>query len=321
MSTSLPSLPPGAAEHLAAFEDPALLGASRQIAIASDLLASLVQEHPGSPAEVVRDLRAVAAYLIDRRGASTQAIPNALAQLLADSAAWDQRSPDDFRNQALAAIRGHAARTQRDRDRVTAIGVTVTADAQRILAYDYSSSVAAILREHGTTRAPSTVVIPEARSLNGGRRIVEDLTGARLTLEFVPDAALSSLLRTCDLALMGAETVGADGSCYNTTGSLGVALACDYWRVPLFVPTTLIKIDARTLTGYQRPMPPLHDDRLGGLTQGWPSTLRARVRVASPDLDQVPARLITGYITEAGLLPPTAIFAYAARLAEDLNDV
>ena len=318
---ALPTLPAGAAAHLADFEDPAILGASRQIATANKLFVALVQEHPGSPEEVLGDLRVVAAYLIAQRGASTQAMPNALAQMLAGSAAWADLPPTKFRQQALRALGGYLDRSSRDRDRVTEIGVTVAATARRLLAYDYSSSVAAILARLGTTATPPTVVIPEARSLNGGRRFVEELASTGLTIEFVPDAALSSLLQSCDLALIGAETVGADGSCYNTVGSLGVALACNFWRVPLYVPTTLIKIDTRTLWGYQRPSPPLHGSRLYGLTAGWSASDQARVQVVSPDLDAVPARFISGFITEAGVLPPAAISQHAARLAEDLNDV
>lgn len=321
MTHPRPSLPAGAAAHLADFEDPAILGASRQIATANNLFIALVQEHTGSPAEVLQDLRAVTAYLIEQRGASTQAIPNALAQMLAGSTAWKELDREEFQQQALRSLSGYGARSQRDRDRVTDTGVTVAANAQRILAYDYSSSVAAILSQLGASTAPPTVVIPEARSLNGGRRFVEDLAATNLTIEFVPDAALSSLLQICDLALIGAETVGADGSCYNTVGSLGVALACDFWRVALYVPTTLIKLDTRTLWGYQRPLPPLHDSRLGGLVDGWSASHQDRVHVLSPDLDRVPASLITGYITEVGVLPPTAMSMHAARLAEDLNDV
>lgn len=321
MTALRPDLPSGAARQLAAFEDPAILGASRQIAIAADLLTALVAEHPGNPAEIVRDLRAVASYLIDQRGASTQAIPNALAQMLAGSADWAALPPDQFREKARAAIGGYAERSRQERDRATVFGLAVAAPARRILAYDYSSSVAAILRGLGDRPDPPAVVIPEARSLTGGRRFVEDLAETGLRLELAPDAAVSTMLADCDLALIGAETIGADGSCYNTVGSLGVALACRYWRVPLYVPSTLIKIDTRTLAGYQRPMPLLHDVRLRGLVEGWPPDLAARVAVASPDLDRVPPDLLTGFITEAGVLPPAAIAAHAARLAEDLRNV
>jgi translation initiation factor 2B subunit (eIF-2B alpha/beta/delta family) len=168
-----------------------------------------------------------------------------------------------------------------------------------------------------TTPGP-TLVIPEARSLNGGLRFLEGLQGSTLPVEFVPDAAIATAVKGCDLALIGAETIGADGSCYNTVGSLSVALACDYWRVPLYVPSTLIKLDTRTLFGYQRPMPALDQHRLSPLTADWPATLRSRAKVLSPDLDCVPPTLIAAYITEVGVLPPAQVAAHAARLAEAL---
>lgn len=313
-----PELPPCTAALLDDFEDPAALGASRQLSTAASLISALALEHQGDSAALAQDVRAVTSYLISLRGESSQAIPNALGQMLANLDAWTSLPLTEFRQQLQQSASGYAQRAQAERDRVTEYGLRLAASAKRILAYDYSSSVAAILAGLDESSSKSTLIIPEARSLNGGRRFLEDLRGSTLPIEFVPDAAITTALKDCDLALIGAETIGADGSCYNTVGSLGVALACDYWRVPLYVPSTLIKLDTRTLFGYQRPMPALDQQRLSPLTADWPATLRSRATVLSPDLDRVPPVLIAAYITEFGLLPPSQIAAHAARLAEAL---
>lgn len=311
-----PVLPPCSAALLDDFEDPAVLGASRQLSTAASLIGALALEHQGDGPALADDVRSVTAYLISLRGESSQAIPNALVQMLAGIDAWAALPLPEFRQRLQHAASGYAQRVQADRDRVTEFGLRVAAPAKRIMAYDYSSSVAAILAGLEDSPSKPTLVIPEARALNGGRRFLEGLLGSTLPIEFIPDAAITTAMRGCDLALIGAETIGADGSCYNTVGSLSVALACDYWRTPLYVPSTLIKLDTRTLHGYQRPMPPLDQHRLSPLTADWPATLRSRTTVLSPDLDRVPPAFIAGYITEFGVIPPSQIAAHAARLAE-----
>lgn len=315
MAVARPHLPPRAAARLDEFESPHVLGASRQLEIAADLLVCVAEEHEGNGSDLVRQLRHVAAYLAALRGESSQAIPNALALML-DRIDDRQHWPlDEFRASVVEQARGYRKQARRRMAAITEYGATLASGAERILVFDYSSSVAAILKAIGHAGVISTVVIPEARTLDGGRRYVEDLQDSPLTFEFIPDAAIGSKVKGCDLAFIGAETISAEGGCYNTTGSFMVALACQYWRVPLYTPTTLIKIDTRTLFGYHRPIPDLDSARLGRLTEGWPNTLAVRVNVSSPDLDYVPPELMAGFVTEAGILPPATIVAHAARLA------
>ncbi len=309
-----PHLSPRAADKLDEFESPYVLGASRQLEIAADLLVRVAEEHEGPNADLVHQLRDVAAYLAALRGEASQAIPNALALML-DGIEDRQHLPsDEFRASVVEQSHEYAAQGQHRMKLVTEYGAALAFGTKRILAFDYSSSVAAILKAIDRSDEILTVVIPEARTLDGGRRYVEDLEQSPLTFEFIPDAAIGSKVKGCDLAFIGAETISAEGGCYNTTGSFMVALACQYWRVPLYTPTTLVKIDTRTLFGRHRPIPDLGAAHLRRFIEGWPDSLAARVHLSSPDLDYVPPELMTGFITEEGVIPPAAISAHAARL-------
>lgn len=310
-----PRLTARAATRLDEFENPEILGASRQIAIAADLLVSVAEEHRGDSAGLIRSLREVANYMIALRGESSQAVPNALGLML-DGLDDRQRAPvEEVRAWVVERVRGYDGEARRWMRTISEYGATLAAGSQRILAFDYSSSVAAILRELSERGESPTVVVPEARTLDGGRRYVDDLRHSPLHFELVPDAAIGSKTKGCDLALAGAETISAQGGCYNTTGTFLVGLACQYWRVPFYASTTLIKIDTRTLRGYRRPIPNLGSAHLGRLMEGWNIPHPAVVKVASPDLDYVPPELITGFVTEVGVLPPAAIVGHAARLA------
>lgn len=315
MTVPRPTLTPRAAARLADFEAPRILGASRQLEIAADLLISVAEEHDGDSAVLAQRLREVVAYLSALRGVSSQAFPNALALMLDGLDDRERRSPETLQGWVIAKVRGYDEDARGWMATTVAYGAALASGSRRLLAYDYSSTVAAILRAMGQGANPPRVVLPEARTLDGGKRYVEELADANLRFEIIPDAAIGATIRGCDLALFGAETIAAGGGCYNTTGSFLVALACQYWRVPLYTPSTLVKIDTRTLYGYRRPEPDLDQTHLGRLQEGWPDLPPERLTFMSPDLDFVPPELITAYVTEAGVLPPAAIASHAARLA------
>jgi ribose 1,5-bisphosphate isomerase len=311
-----PKLSGRAAAALDAYEDPKMLGASRQLTIAAELLVAAARGYQGTSAGLVRHLREIEAYLVALRGASSQAAPNALRAMLAG---LDERSGFDvdlLRAWVIQRVLDYDAEARRSVARIVDAGATLLAEVDRLLIYDYSSSTAAIVKELAERGVRPTVVIPEARPLDGGRRYVEDLAATPLSLEYVPDAAIAGALERCGAALIGAETISADGGCYNTAGSLDVALACRRWETPLYVPSALVKIDGRTLPG-GRPIPDLGRERLARLTAGWPAALAARVTVACPDLDFVPPDLIVGFVTEAGVLPPGAIADHAERCCRE----
>ncbi|HEU0114662.1 MAG TPA: hypothetical protein VFQ80_08295 [Thermomicrobiales bacterium] len=315
MMPARPRLSGQAAAKLDEFENPRVLGASRQLAIAAELLVAAARDYQGTSPGLVQHLTAIVDYLVARRGASSQAAPNALRSMLAG---LDQRSGFDLdllRAWVVQRVLDYDAAARRSLQRIVDYGAALLAGSERLLIYDYSSSVAAIVRELAARDERPTIVIPEARPLDGGRRYVEDLADTPLRLEFVPDAAVAGAMEGCAAAMIGAETIAADGGCYNTVGSLGVALAGQRWGMPLYVPSALVKIDARTLNGAPRPIPALAPERLARLTAGWPASLAARVTVASPDLDFVPPDLIAAFITESGVLAPAAIGDVAARMA------
>lgn len=273
-----PRLTPRAAALLDTFEAPQILGASRQLEIAADLFVSLAEEHEGDSPSLVCRLRQVEVYLTALRGESSQAIPNAISLMLVGLNEHERLPPDTLKDWVIAQVRDYDTESRRGMTAIVAYGTALTSGAERLLAYDFSSSVAAILRALGEGGAPPTVVLPEARTLDGGRRYLEDLEESKLRFELIPDAAIGSWVKTCDLAFIGAETISAEGGCYNTTGSLLVAFACQYWRVPLYVPSTLVKIDTRTLHGYRRPIPELGPRHLGRLAEGWPMLCGPRVK-------------------------------------------
>jgi ribose 1,5-bisphosphate isomerase len=184
-------------------------------------------------------------------------------------------------------------------------GADLLAPAQTVLAFDYSSAMLAILTRLAERGLYRRLVVPESRCLDGGRPIAEEATHAGHVVSYVPDMAVGVLVPECGAVLIGAETFFANGTCWNTIGSYPVALLADAHDVPFYVATELIKIDRRSYDGSQPPVRPRDFGPVLGFPDGF--SRPERIETIVPELDATPARLITGYITPAGILGPAKV--------------
>lgn len=200
-------------------------------------------------------------------------------------------------------------------------GYQVIRDKKSMLLYDYSSLAGAIIDEAAKHGHIMELYVPESRFLDGGLPFVRDGIRNGHRVHFFPDAAMMYFMKLADVALMGAETFFPNGDMVNTIGSELVAMACKRYEKPLYIPTSLIKMDNRAIQGMGRKL--LYRDLKGKLASHWPEELSAQVDFVCPNLDTAPAEMITGYITEKGVIPPGALFGecrtYLTELAEKLS--
>ncbi len=315
MSIRPPEMPPSVEEKVAEMESLETLGATRQLSLVADALLTLTEQHEGGSEDLARDARQLSNYLISTRGQSSQAIGNALKLMLEglEERAELSRTSADLGEWLVRQVREYEVASQDWIRNLTEYGANLLSGSRRVLAYDYSSSVAAILRSADEREGQIEVVVPESRILDGGAKYLSDLQDTNLRFEFVLDSVLGVAVRDCDLVLEGAETLSAEGGCYNTVGTFSAALAARYWRKPFYVASTLIKIDASTVEGSQRPIPivDLRESLFGDRF----THLGSRIRASCPDLDYTPPDLITSFITEEGIIPPSAIWQHAVRFA------
>jgi len=161
-----------------------------------------------------------------------------------------------------------------------------------------SGTVRAVLE-----RARPAVLIGESRPASEGADVAAELAHAGLDVTLTTDAALPSELATRDpdVVLVGADAVLADGSVVNKVGTRGLALAAAREGVPVYVVAAAAKV---------RPDEAIHgetgDD--ADLYDG-----AAPVSVANPVFDRTPADLVTGVVTERGVLDGDAVRSVAAE--------
>ncbi|MFD1632744.1 NUDIX domain-containing protein [Haloplanus ruber] len=152
-------------------------------------------------------------------------------------------------------------------------------------------------------RAQPAVLIGESRPAREGADVAAELAHAGLDVTLTTDAALPSELATRDpdTVLVGADAVLADGSVVNKVGTRGLALAAAREGVPVYVVAAAAKV---------RPDETVHGET-GDAADIYDGA--APVSVANPVFDRTPADLVTGVVTERGVLDGDAVRSVAAE--------
>jgi ribose 1,5-bisphosphate isomerase len=172
-----------------------------------------------------------------------------------------------------------------------------------ILLFDYSSTVGKMIE---TCDHPLEVFIAESRALDGGRPYISQALKGRHTVHFIPDVAIYHYLKKCDGVFIGAETFYADGTVFNTVGTEMVASLCNTFNIPFYILTTLVKIDLRSVYGYNKQ--PLMLNLRNRISPDLDDQIKDQIDYLCPEVVEISSKWITAFITEAGIVPPSAIF-------------
>jgi methylthioribose-1-phosphate isomerase len=108
--------------------------------------------------------------------------------------------------------------------------------------------------------------------------------------------------RRVQLAIVGADRIAANGDTANKIGTYGVAVLCKAHGIPFYVAAPASTFDLTLPSGAGIPIEQ-RDPR--EITQGFGRpTAPDGIAVYNPAFDVTPAELITGIITERGLIQP-----------------
>ncbi len=164
---------------------------------------------------------------------------------------------------------------------------------------------------------PVEVYAAETRPLlQGARLTVWELSAARVPVTLVPDSAACGLLHSgrVDAVVVGADRIAANGDVANKVGTFSHAVAARRAGVPFYVAAPLSTIDPRTADGAGiiiegRDPDEVQSPELRGSHPG-------PVEVWNPAFDVTPADLVTGIVTEQGILRPEFTDAIATVLGD-----
>ncbi|HSH74263.1 MAG TPA: hypothetical protein VLA09_01050 [Longimicrobiales bacterium] len=210
---------------------------------------------------------------------------------------------EDGRRAASVAAEGFRAELDARATAVAASASEVLPIGVRVATISSSSTVREALFARGPATAP-TVVCFESRPMLEGRALASALAAKGIDVTVAVDAAASSLVPTCDLVLLGADSVG-DRGFVNKIGSASLAVAAARAGVPVYVLADESKLLPRGFP--QR----VDDDRPG--EEVW--SPEAGVRIWNRYFELVPLEDVTGVVTESGLLSMTALADVRSRMA------
>ncbi|MET7780689.1 S-methyl-5-thioribose-1-phosphate isomerase [Streptomyces mirabilis] len=164
-----------------------------------------------------------------------------------------------------------------------------------------------VIRELHARGLVEVVYADETRPLLQGSR----LTAWELVQEGIPHyvqadgAAAGTILRgEVDAAIVGADRIAANGDTANKVGTVGVALACADAGIPFLVAAPTTTVDLATATGADIHIELRGEDEV--LEWSGVRTAPTESRGHNPAFDVTPGRLVTGLVTERGVLEISA---------------
>jgi ribose 1,5-bisphosphate isomerase len=296
-----------------------VLGASAHIKMITQMirdLCSTARVESETPDSLNMKIHQLAEFFIKTRGEASQAITNAI--VIMTNGANDQTGLDidTYIEFVFQKIDAFEQGNKQNLELINQYAQCVLSSMTSILLFDYSSTVGKMIE---TCNHPLEIFIAESRALDGGRPYLSQALKGHHKVHFIPDAAIYFYLKQCDGVFIGAETYYTDGKVFNTVGAEMVASLCNTLNVPFYVLTTLIKVDMRPMEGFIKL--PLMLDLREKILLDLDHQIKDQIDHSCPEVVEIPPKLITAFITEAGMVPPSAIFQLSTNYSKEIGRI
>ncbi|MDP3507811.1 MAG: hypothetical protein Q8T09_07450 [Candidatus Melainabacteria bacterium] len=175
-----------------------------------------------------------------------------------------------------------------------------------IFAYSFSSTVVSALLNARARGRFFRVVCTEARPSMEGRKLASRLASGGIEVIHTFDNAMGLVLGNCSAAFMGCDCIARPGV-VNKVGSWMLAVACRELNVPLYALSGTEKfVTDERLFEFEK------HERPG--VEVWDNTPKG-VAVLNQQFDLVPFNLLTGLVTEKGILKESDIEPYVSNFS------
>jgi translation initiation factor 2B subunit (eIF-2B alpha/beta/delta family) len=209
-----------------------------------------------------------------------------------ESASITSRSPQRLKKAAFSIAERLIRRQQKCASTAARNAAALVGRRSIIMTCSYSSAVCSALEmaRRGGKDFKVLAVQSQHRKVSYGDMVLSRLQESGISGSIVPDNQIVWQAARADLVLCGADTVSQHGWFLNGTPSLELARTALRKKRPFYVVCETNKIDARGLSA--------------GLTE------------PEPGFDLVPLELLSGLVTERGMLQPADIYRFSI---EELN--
>ena len=243
-------------------------------------------------ADFLEELKAVGRGLMEARP-SMASITNCVSRFIYQVSQGSQAKKELGSIKKLARSKGNELIKDLEEAffKATEQGAEVIERGDRLMTCSYSSTICQTLRLAKLARKELRVVVAESRSGGKayGETTFERLKAYGIATEIVSDKNIRQYISKVTKALVGADSILADGSLINGTPSYALALAANKSQIPFYSLCETAKFDARSYLGQQ---PELEEG-----------------------FDRVPPHLVNGIITEEGIIEPSEVTEYVKQRA------
>jgi translation initiation factor 2B subunit (eIF-2B alpha/beta/delta family) len=155
------------------------------------------------------------------------------------------------------------------------------------------------------------VIVLEGRPRYEGREVARALSTNNASITLITDAQADIFLPQCHAVIVGADSILANGDILNKAGTALLAWAAHGHRVPFYVVCETLKISPQSWSG-----------NLAQLEEKEPTEVLEQqipgVNVRNFYFDRTLSRLVTGVITEQGIMEKKEVTLIASQLKKSV---
>ena len=216
----------------------------------------------------------------------------------------DLHSINDMKQQLLDFCDDYLFKISDSKRSIVELGVPYVKHFENVLTHCHSSTAVSILKGIAQGNSSFDVVCTETRPLFQGRTTAKSLLEEGISTTMIADSAAESFVIgrgsvPIDAVFIGCDQITLDGYCINKIGSWGIGMAAHYTSKPLYVVSPLLKVDPK-IKVQDISIEIREDDEL------W-SDAPEELEMFNPAFEIVDSKLITGFMTEFGIIKPEEI--------------
>lgn len=192
-------------------------------------------------------------------------------------------------------------------------GVKLVKKGSRILTHcntgslatgQYGTALSVIFHAHEEGKEIEVWVDETRPLLQGSRLTAWELMNAEIPMKIITDSAAGSLMKQekVDLIIVGTDRVAANGDTANKIGTYPLAVLAKEHEIPFYVAVPLSTIDMDLESGDDIPIEERDSDEITSFNGSQVAPKKAETY--NPAFDVTPHELITGFITEKGIIDP-----------------
>jgi len=175
----------------------------------------------------------------------------------------------------------------------------------RLAAPGIGTALGVIYTAHRQGKNIKVYVLETRPLLQGARLTTFELEKLKIPYTLITDNMMGTVMHEVDIVLAGADRIALNGDTANKIGTFTLAITANYFNVPFYIVAPSSSFDLTKRTGKEITIEERNKDEVRYIKNQLITLKHANVY--NPAFDITPSKLITGIITEKGILKPPLV--------------